>query len=57
MRWRRGIHIIMEKKRHNSKVNKWRTILLYEVDFNRNNKTLGRELIWVTEFIKIIAQE
>ena len=36
--WKQGINVIIEKVKGNVRVEKLRTILLYEADFNLNNK-------------------
>ena len=41
-RWQKGINVMLEKKKGNFNIDKLRTILLYEADFNHNNKWIGR---------------
>ena len=41
-RWQQGLNVMLEKKPGVVKVSKLRTILLYEADFNHNNKLMGR---------------
>jgi hypothetical protein len=40
-RWRKGIDVMLEKKKGVYNIDKLRAILLYEADFNQNNKKLG----------------
>ena len=41
-RWQFGVNSILTKEPGNFKINRLRTILLYEADYNFNNKILGR---------------
>ncbi len=45
LRWKKGINVELEKKKGNFRVDALRTILLFEADFNQNNKLLGRSLM------------
>ena len=45
-RWQRGTNVMLEKKKGNFNVDKLRAILLYEADFNQNNKYIGREMMY-----------
>jgi len=40
-RWRKGLNVMLEKSPGNFNVEKLRIILLFEADFNANNKWLG----------------
>jgi hypothetical protein len=48
-RWQKGINVMLEKKKGNFRVDKLRAILLYEANFNRNNKKLGRDVMYTAE--------
>jgi hypothetical protein len=45
-RWKKGLDIMLEKKPGVRHINTLRAILLYEADFNQNNKRLGREMLY-----------
>jgi len=40
-RWQKGLNIMLEKSPSNFNVEKLQIILLFEADFNANNKWLG----------------
>jgi hypothetical protein len=44
-RWRKGLDVMLEKKPGVRQLNTLRAILLYEADFNQNNKRLGRDML------------
>jgi hypothetical protein len=44
-RWQQGIEVMLLKQPNNFHVNKLRAILLFEADFNHNNKRIGRALM------------
>jgi hypothetical protein len=44
-RWQQGIEVMLLKQKNNFHVNKLRAILLFEADFNHNNKRLGRSMM------------
>jgi hypothetical protein len=48
---------MLEKKAGNFRVDKLRAILLYEPDFNHNNKRLGRDAMYYAEDLKLLAKE
>ena len=56
-RWKQGINVMIEKSKGNFRVDKLRTILLYEADFNLNNKYIGRDMMFKAEKAKILAKE
>ena len=56
-RWQQGIDVMLEKKKGNYRVDKLRAILLYEADFNQNNKKIGRDMMYLAEDLEIIARE
>lgn len=56
-RWRRGLNVMLEKKPGVLNVDKLRTILLYEPDFNMNNKKLGRDMMRFAEQHQLLAPE
>jgi hypothetical protein len=45
LRWCKGVDVMLEKKPGAHQLSKLRAILLYEADFNQNNKRLGREML------------
>ena len=56
-RWQQGTNVMLEKQKGNFRVDKLRAILLYEADFNQNNKKIGREMMFKAEDLKAIAKE
>jgi hypothetical protein len=56
-RWRKGIDVMLEKKKDVYNIDKLRAILLYEADFNQNNKKLGRQMLAIAEQFDAIAPE
>ena len=56
-RWRKGTNVMLEKQKGNFNVEKLRAILLYEADFNQNNKKLGKEMMYTAERLQAIALE
>ena len=56
-RWKQGINVMIEKQKGNFRVEKLRTILLYEADFNLNNKYIGRDMMEKAEKGKVLAKE
>lgn len=48
-RWCQGVDVQILKWSHDFRIEKLRTILLLEADFNMNNKQLGRDLMWKAE--------
>jgi hypothetical protein len=56
-RWQQGTNVMLEKKPGNFQVDKLRAILLYEPDFNHNNKRLGRDAMYYAEELEQIAKE
>ena len=56
-RWQRGINVMLEKIKGNCIVEKLRTILLYEADFNLMNKHVGRHMMSIAEKALILAKE
>jgi hypothetical protein len=48
-RWQHGIDVMLQKEKGNFLVDKLRAILLYEADFNQNNKRFGRDLMILAE--------
>jgi hypothetical protein len=55
--WRKGIDVMLEKKKGIYNIDKLRAILLYEADFNQNNKKLGRQMLATAEQFDAIAPE
>ena len=56
-RWRTGTNSIIPKEIGNYKINRLKTILLYEADFNFNNKTLAKRMMKTVEKVGVIAPE
>jgi len=56
-RWRMGLNVILEKMAGNFNVEKLRIILLFERDFNNNNKWLGRAVMFNAEEHQQMAPE
>lgn len=56
-RWQKGINVMLEKQKGNFNVEKLRAILLYEADFNQNNKKLGKEMMYTAERLQAIVLE
>ena len=48
---------MIEKANGNYKVETLRKILLYEADFNMNNKYLGRDITQKAEMVKVLVKE
>ena len=44
-RWRQATNVMIMKKQGNTNVDKLRTLVLFECDFNHNNKFLGRSFM------------
>ena len=57
LRWQQGLNVMLEKKPGVTKVSKLRTILLYEADFNHNNKLMGRAMMRYAEQNQLLAPE
>ena len=57
LRWMQGMNVMLEKKPGVSQVTKLRTILLYEADYNHNNKLLGRAMMRFAETNALLAPE
>jgi endonuclease/exonuclease/phosphatase family metal-dependent hydrolase len=57
VRWQRGVEVMLLKQFNNFHVNKLRAILLFEADFNFNNKRIGRSLMWKAEDEQWLAPE
>ena len=56
-RWQQGINVIIDKSKVNYRVDKLRTILLYEADFNMNKKYLGKDMMQKAEKCKVLSRE
>ena len=56
-RWRKEISVMFQKKKDNHDVEKTRTIMLMETDFNQNNKLLGKNTMARAEQFHTIARE
>ena len=47
--WRHGINVLLENSKGNCRIDRLRKILLYEADFNLNNKYFGRDMMKTAE--------
>ena len=56
-RWQYGVGVKLQKVEGNYRVDKLRTILLYEADFNQNNKFLGKLMMMRAEEGGVLAKE
>ena len=56
-RWQYGVNSLIPKEEGNYNIKRLRTILLYEADFNFNNKLLGRRMMQAAEDNGVIARE
>ncbi len=56
-RWKKGLNIMIEKAAGDFNVEKLRIILLFEADFNANNKWLGRAIMYQAEKKNQLAEE
>jgi hypothetical protein len=56
-RWQRGLDVMIEKKPGVRLLSSLRAILLYEADFNQNNKRFGREALFRAEDANAVAIE
>jgi len=56
-RWKKGLNVMLEKVAGNVNVEKLHIILLFEADFNYNNKWLGRAIMFNVESAGMIAEE
>jgi len=55
--WWKGLNVMLEKVAGNFNVEKLRIILLFEADFNYNNKWLGCMIMWNAESAGMMADE
>ena len=56
-RWRQGTDVMLLKKPGNFHVEKLRTIVLYEADYNHENKRIGRDAMRAAKELNLIAPE
>ncbi len=56
-RWRKGLNVMLEKTPGNFNVEKLRIILLFEADFNANNKWIGRAVMFNAEINDLLADK
>jgi hypothetical protein len=57
VRWRKALDMMLEKEPGIRRLSTLRAILLYEADFNQNNKRLGREMLYRAEDANAVAIE
>jgi len=55
--WRKGLNVMLEKVSGNVNMEKLHIILLFEADFNYNNKWLGRVIMFNAESTGMMANE
>jgi len=55
IRWQFGVNYLLTEEHGNFKIHRLRTILLYEADYNFNNKILGRRMMYNAESHNILA--
>jgi len=56
-RWKEGLNVMLEKSPGNFNIEKLRIILLFEADFNSNNKWIGRAVMKNAETLNLLAEE
>jgi hypothetical protein len=56
-RWQKALDVMLEKKPGIRRLDTLRAILLFEADFNQNNKRLGREMLYRAEDCNAVAIE
>jgi len=56
-RWKKGLNVLLEKIPGNCNLDKLHIIVLFEADFNYNNKRLGWAVMWSTEAAGMLAPE
>jgi hypothetical protein len=56
-RWQNGLNVMMDKKAGEIRVTKLRTLVLFEADFNQNNKSMARSMMANAEKYNLIAPE
>ena len=57
LRWKSATNVMILKKQGNTNIDKLRTLVLFESDFNHNNKFLGRSMMHHMVDEGLIAQE
>jgi len=56
-RWKKTLNVMLEKMAGNNNVKKLRIIMLFEADFNNNNKWIGRQVMKTAEASGLLAPE
>jgi len=56
-RWKKGLNVMIEKLTGDFNVEKLQIILLFEVDFNANNKWIGRAVMYQAKWENLLADE
>jgi len=56
-RWHEGLNVMLKKTPGNFNIEKLRVILLFEADFNSNNKWIGRAVMRNAEALNLLAEE
>jgi len=54
-RWKKGLNVMLQKQAGNINVEKLQIIVLFEADFNRNKKWMGRAIIFTAEKFNALA--
>jgi len=56
-RWQEGLNVMLEKTSGNFNVEKLQIILLFEADFNSNNKLLGQAVMLMAKSLDLLEDE
>jgi len=56
-RWQHGLNVMLEKAPGDFNLERLRIILLFEADFNSNNKWIGRAVMRRAEELSLLAPE
>jgi len=56
-RWKKGVNVMIEKMCGDFNVEKLWIILLFEADFNANNKWIGQAIMYQVEQANLLAEE
>jgi len=56
-RWKQTLNVMLEKLAGNNNIEKLQIIMLFEADFNNNNKWLGRVTMHMAEEHNLLAPE
>jgi len=56
-RWQKGLNVMLQKQAGNINLETLRIIVLFEADFNTNNKWIGRAVMYKAEQLKALVPE